>query len=105
MRYALGLLGAKLHWHASWATLAANTLGCFVIGIIAQLAAKHLIDESTRTIYAVGFCGGFTTFSALSSESITLLKSQQYGMAVCYIAVSIALGMLAVVFGMRIADY
>lgn len=59
------------HW--PWGTLLANTLGCIAIGVIGGLAsARPVLDEPTRLVLVVGLLGGFTTFSALAGESLSL---------------------------------
>jgi fluoride exporter len=103
-RYALALLGSRLGASSLASTFAANIIGCFIIGFVAELASKHIVDDTTRVMLAVGFCGGFTTFSALSIESIALFKSQQLLLGIAYIAVSFIAGLAAVLFGMYLGD-
>ncbi|HZX92718.1 MAG TPA: fluoride efflux transporter CrcB [Rudaea sp.] len=61
-------------------TLAANLLGGFVIG--AALGVFHQFQSlppEIRLFVTTGFCGGLTTFSTFSAETVTLLLRQQYG--------------------------
>lgn len=56
-----------------WGTFGANVLGCGVAGALVALGSTRLaLDEHARLLLAVGFLGGFTTFSAMSSEMLTL---------------------------------
>jgi CrcB protein len=57
-------------------TLAANYIGCYVIGMaLAWFAAYPTLGPEWRLLVTTGFCGGLTTFSTFSAEIITLLQS------------------------------
>jgi CrcB protein len=67
-----------------WGTLSANLLGCFAMGIIAQLVASAswfnaagIIPDQYRLLFAIGFCGSFTTLSALVMELHTMLQRNE----------------------------
>ncbi len=67
-----------------WGTLAANLLGCLVMGIIAQLISSTawfndagIIPDQYRLLFAVGFCGSFTTLSSLVLEMNTMLQKNE----------------------------
>lgn len=67
-----------------WGTLTANLLGCLVMGIIAQLIAgtawfndAGIIPDQYRLLFAVGFCGSFTTLSTLVLEMNTMLQKNE----------------------------
>ncbi len=76
-RYGLGLWLAR-HDGFPWATLAANILGSFIIGV----CAGFFMDEqrkSTSAIFLIpGFCGGFTTFSAFSLQTVELMREEAW---------------------------
>jgi CrcB protein len=73
-------------------TLGINLAGSFCIGLIAALSAqKTNFDPRLLMFLRVGLCGGFTTFSAFSLETVELLQSGKYGSAVLYAALSIIL--------------
>ena len=62
-----------------YGTLTVNILGSFLLGIIIfMFDDKELITPGIRLFLAVGFCGGFTTFSTFSLETINLLRDSQY---------------------------
>ena len=74
-------------------TLTANVFGCFIIGIIFALGLKQgTISAEWRLFIAIGFCGGFTTFSSFSLENILLLQSGQYLALAIYFLSSVLLG-------------
>ena len=67
-----------------WGTLTANLLGCLVMGVIAQLVASAtwfndagIIPDQYRLLFAIGFCGSFTTLSALVLEMHTMLQRSE----------------------------
>jgi len=67
-----------------WGTLSANLSGCLVMGIVAQLVAtaawfneSGIIPDQYRLLFAIGFCGSFTTLSALVMEMHTMLQRNE----------------------------
>ena len=94
-RYGLSLMASLLSVSGLWATLTANGLGSFLIGM-----GFALLKGDAYLLAAVGFCGGFTTFSTFSLQSVELLQSGQKGLAALYIVGSLALSMGCVVMGL-----
>lgn len=86
-----------------WGTLGINVLGSFVIG----LAATALVVEASgpRALVMVGFCGGFTTFSSFSLQTLELLQAERPGAAVAYVAASVLLCLLASAAGWGLGRY
>ena len=76
-RYGLGLWLAR-HEGFPWSTLIANILGSFIIGV----CAGFFLDEQRKSVSAQflmpGFCGGFTTFSAFSLQTVELMREQAW---------------------------
>jgi len=63
-------------------TLIVNVVGSFLIGlIIFGLDMRGLLRPELKLLLAVGFCGGFTTFSSFSLETVMLLRSSQFLLA------------------------
>jgi CrcB protein len=85
-------VAARTHGDTMPATLAANVLGSFVIGVLVQLAPA---DSATRLFLATGVCGGFTTFSTFSAEAIAALEAGRVAPALGYAGVSLAAALLA----------
>lgn len=97
LRYGVGLLFAWL-WPAAcfpFSTLTVNVLGSFLIGILFAMP----YCAGIFFLGLVGFCGGFTTFSALSGEGVSMLRAGQVGLFASYVVFSVVLGVAAAWFG------
>lgn len=75
-----------------WGTFAVNILGCILIGVFYTLTSRIHINNDIRLMLTIGFCGGFTTFSTFSNESLQLLKSGLYPSFFTYIIGSVGIG-------------
>ncbi len=72
-------------------TLAANFIGCYIIGVaLAVFALNPAIPIEWRLFLTTGFCGGLTTFSTFSAEVVTLLQSGRPAWAMGAIALHVA---------------
>ncbi len=78
-----------------YGTMFVNISGCFLIGVIYALATRNNISPEWRFFLATGICGGYSTFSTFSYESLTLLRDGELFYATAYIAASVILGLLA----------
>jgi CrcB protein len=83
-------------------TFAVNVIGCFIIGLLYGLTIKGTASPEIRFLLATGFCGGFTTFSSFSLESLTLLQDGQLWFTFLYMAGSLLAGLAAVWIGFLI---
>jgi CrcB protein len=92
-------------WAAAFpiATLGVNVLGAFLIGLFARLFGGPDADPVLRLALTTGVCGGFTTFSAMSAETVTLVQQGRAGRAVLYVLLSLVLGIGATALGLIIA--
>ncbi len=103
LRYLLSLLIASKKVSVfPTATLLVNVAGCLVIGMVIGLSDKGTLNDQWRLFLTTGILGGFTTFSAFSSEAVMLLKEGQIFYAAAYISASVLLGLLATYFGLII---
>lgn len=87
-----------------WSTFTINITGSLLIGIFYALSTRFNLSNETRLFLTVGLCGGFTTFSTFSSESLFLFKEGLYGTLTAYILSSIVLGILAVLAGVYLTN-
>ncbi len=82
-------------------TLLINILGSLVLGFVMRLAIEGVsVTPEARAFIAVGFCGGFTTFSTFSYEAIRLLEDGEGWRAAAYIVASVMLSLLAAFVGL-----
>lgn len=84
-----------------YGTLAINLAGCFLIGIIAELAQTRSfgIGSSARLFLVVGVLGGFTTFSTFAYDAVTLAGEALSIPAIVYVLASVAGGIIAAFAG------
>jgi CrcB protein len=91
-------LGTSVSTHGlPWVTVAINLVGSFILGAIIPWGS-HL-SEPVRSGLAVGFCGGFTTFSTFSAEVFFDSHAGDAGFALLYLAASVIGGVLAAALG------
>ena len=85
------------------ATLAVNLVGCLLLGIFYGLFEKgNIMSAELRLFLTVGFCGGFTTFSAFSNDTMKLAGDSQMFQLMLYMGISIFAGILMVYLGKKI---
>lgn len=98
LRFAIAQwLTREQHW-LPWGTLAANVLGCFLMGLLIH-SAPLSNGQNLRLLIATGFCGGFTTMSAFVFELHTLRSLGQPMSAGLYLAVTIVAAVAAFMAG------
>lgn len=102
LRFGMSKWINSLHaHHFPWGTLAVNVLACALMGLVLGLAdQRQLISPSARLFWTVGFFGGFSTFSAFTSEAITLIEGQFHFSLVLYLVLSLTLCITAAYAGM-----
>jgi len=89
-----------------WGTIAINVLGSFVIGLFAMLTGpdgRLFVSSTTRQFVMVGICGGFTTFSSFSLQTLNLLNDGEWAQALGNIGGSVVLCSTAVWAGHAVA--
>lgn len=100
-----GLVAERIGETFPWGTIFINILGSFVIGFFATLTgpdARLLVPVEIRQFVIVGLCGGYTTFSSFSLQSLNLLRDGEWlaaganiGGSVLFCLVAVWLGYLA----------
>lgn len=99
-RYALGGLLARTAPGFPLGTLVINIAGSFLLGWLMRWSlAGPLVSPEWRAALAVGLCGGFTTFSTFSYDTMKLLQDGEWGHAATYVALSVVLALGAAFAG------
>jgi CrcB protein len=102
-RYLVGVAWARPGVFPWW-TLAINVAGSLALGVFAGVASARGATTSTLTLaLTVGLCGGFTTFSTFSVETLALLERGEWQRAGAYVVASVLLGLLAAAAGASVA--
>ena len=110
-----GALGSVCRWSLTklicavvsnafpWATLSINLFGCVCIGLLYAVCNKNIeLNTWLSPFLITGFCGGFTTFSTFSYESLGLLKHNEPFYFALYVLASVGLGLVGVWAGMAL---
>jgi CrcB protein len=90
-----------------WGTLLINIIGSFVIsffGMLTGSVARFAVSNEARIFVTVGLCGGFTTFSSFSLQTIDLIRTGQPSRAMLYVAASVILCLGACALGFTAAQ-
>jgi CrcB protein len=91
-----------------WGTIWINILGSFVIGLFGTLTlaqGRFPVSENARLFVMVGLCGGFTTFSSFSLQTLDLMRNGAMGRAAINIVASVVLCVAAVAAGHLLAAH
>lgn len=111
-----GALGAIARWAVAealphdpggfpWSTFSVNVVGCFLIGVLMVLVVERWSHRPlARPFLGTGVLGGFTTFSTYAVDTRGLLAAGQPAVAATYLVGTLAVGLLAVVVGLRLTE-
>ena len=105
-RYGLqGVVQLRMGSGFPYGTLLINLTGCLLLGFIGQITLNRmLISADMRMAIAVGFFGGYTTFSSFGWETAKMLEAGEWLRATTYVAASVFAGLLLSVAGIRLAN-
>lgn len=98
-RWAFTAFGAAF----PYGTMIINITGCFALGVVVQLASAGVMNAELRTAIAVGFLGGFTTYSSFNQDTIGLFSSGAVGAAGLNVAITVVGGLAAGWLGLAAA--
>jgi CrcB protein len=105
-RYLLGtwIQSASRSIDFPYGTLTVNLIGCFVIGLLSQLAeARGVFTSEARAFVFIGILGGFTTFSSFGNDTINLVRDREIFNALANVGANVILGLALVWLGRTVA--
>ncbi len=83
-----------------YSTLLINITGCFFLGFLLGISNKYdFLSPETRLFLTTGLCGGFTTFSTFSNDSLMLLRDANYSYFFLYVILSVVVGIICTFLG------
>ncbi len=94
-----GLIRTKLGRDFPWGTTLVNISGSLILGVIIGLMWQQDISSTTKLIIGTGFCGGYTTFSTASFETVRLIEEKRFTYAILHSLGNLCLTVIAVAFG------
>lgn len=107
-RYLISVAAAPFSESLPWGTISINIVGSFVIGFFGTLTLAHgrfPVSENARLFVMVGLCGGFTTFSSFSLQTLDLMRNGAMARAAINVVASVALCVAAVAAGHLLAAH
>jgi len=105
-RYGLqGLVQVRTGGTFPYGTLLVNLSGCFLVGLLAQFTMNRMvISPDWRMAIAVGFFGGYTTFSSFGWETAKMMEDGEWLRASAYVTASVVAGLFLSIAGIRLAN-
>ena len=95
-------------WHSQhfpYGTFIVNVVACFALGLVIGLADhRQMLSPTAKLFLTVGFCGGFSTFSTFSSETLTLFQQGHNLTSVLYVLGTVLLCVTATFGGLFISE-
>lgn len=99
-----GAIKARTRTAFPLGTLLINVSGSLVLGVVTQLALGGILDDAWRLVIGTGLCGGFTTFSTASFETVRLVQQRRYVLAsvnaVGMLVAAVGAGLLGILLGL-----
>ena len=102
VRYVIsaGMLGGQMLWGFPAGTFTVNAVGSLLIGVLLET----LTSSTAGWLFVTGFCGGFTTFSTFSADTVRLLRAGDYGPAAGYVILSVGVCLAFTLLGMYLGS-
>ena len=103
-RYGLGQWMSSSRLQLPWATFSANLISCFILGMLVAAGMKGRLQGHLAVFLMAGFCGGFSTFSTFTNETLQLLLGGQWLKAAIYTGLSVSACLLSLYAGLKVAS-
>ena len=104
LRYGLSVfISERIVSQFPWGTFTVNLSGSLIIGIIGGFSHSHSLSSEAKLLLFAGLLGGFTTFSSLALEGITLIRNERFLTAALYITLTNLFGLLLAWTGFHLA--
>jgi CrcB protein len=97
-----GFIQDHAHGTLPVGTLAVNTAGSFILGLLTASAVEAALNPTIELLVATGFCGAFTTFSSLMFEATRLAQDGAWRPATRTLALNVVLGLAAAAGGLAL---
>ena len=107
-RYVVSVLALPISRDLPWGTILINATGSFIIGLFGTLTLAHgrfPVSENVRLFVMIGLCGGYTTFSSFSLQTLDLMRNGAVVRATVNVFASVVLCVLAVALGHVVAAH
>jgi CrcB protein len=107
IRFLLGRGVNTMHsHHFPFGTLTVNIVACLILGLVVGIADhRQLMSPTARLFWTVGFCGGFSTFSTFSAETLTLIQNGFHLSTIIYVILSLVLCLAATFGGIYLGEH
>jgi len=99
-----GLIRTRLGRAFPWGTLIINVSGSLLLGVVTGVVLYHHGSSTTKLVLGTGFCGGYTTFSTASFETVRLVEERRFGHALLNSGGTLAFTMLGAALGLLLVS-
>lgn len=103
-RYGIAKSLESSNFNFPLATLLANALACIILGYLVGLQLKADLSDTMKLMLMTGFCGGFSTFSTFSNETLQLFQNGQILYAMINIGLSLIICLAFIFIGIKLAS-
>lgn len=97
-----GLIRTRLGRSFPWGTIIINFTGSLLLGYIVGMVLHHHAPDDLRIILGIGFCGGYTTFSTASFETVRLIEDKRYLVAFSHAGGTLVLAFIGAAIGLML---